>query len=72
MWLPKPLYESIPLSCLVAGVLVLISAFFVDQPYWPEVLAGAGVLCIVISLVLVLRRRGYRASRSRTDFDGSS
>jgi hypothetical protein len=26
---------------------------------------------VVIGLVLVLRRKGYRSSRSRLDFDGS-
>jgi sugar phosphate permease len=72
MWLPKPLYESIPFSGLVIGVIVLVAAFFVSEPYWPEILAAAGILGIVISLVLLLRRRGYRASRSRIDFDSRS
>lgn len=72
MWLPKFLYESIPFSYLAVGVALLAAAFFLESGYWPEISAAAGVLALVTGLVLILRRKGYRSSRSRLDFDGSS
>ena len=71
MWLPKFFYESIPFSWLGLGAAGLGAAFFVDRWYWPELLAGGGVLAVLLGLVLLLRRRGYRTSRSRLDFDRS-
>jgi hypothetical protein len=71
MWLPKFFYESIPFYYLAFGSAALISAFFVRSGYWPEILAGGGLTGLVLGLVLLLRRRGYRSSRSRADFDRS-
>jgi len=71
MWLPKFLYETIPFFLLGLGVAGLGAAFFVYSWYWPEIVAGSGLTSLVIGLVLVLRRKGYRSSRSRLDFDGS-
>jgi membrane-bound ClpP family serine protease len=70
MWLPKIVYESIPFYWLGIGVIGLGAAFYIDAWFWPEILALAGVIAIVIGLTLLLRRRGYRSSRSRTDFGG--
>jgi len=72
MWLPKLLYESIPLYLLGLGIAGLGAAFYLDSWVWAEISAGAGLLLLVIGLALVLRRKGYRSSRSRVDFDGSS
>ena len=72
MWLPNWLYESIPLAWLACGALALGAAFYIDVWYWGEISAGCGVLALVGGLVLILRRKGYRASRSRLDFDRSS
>ncbi|MGD8339301.1 MAG: hypothetical protein PVH89_00885 [Gammaproteobacteria bacterium] len=71
MWLPKAVYESIPFAYLGIGVIGLGAAFSVDVWYWSEILAVAGVIALVTGLTLVLRRKGYRASRSRADFDGA-
>lgn len=72
MWLPKFLYESIPFYYIGFGTAALGAAFFVEAWVWAEILAGAGVLSLIIGLVLLLRRKGYRSSRSRMDFDESS
>lgn len=69
MWLPKSLYECIPLFYLAIGVAALVAAFCVEGWYWPEISAGSGLFAVVIGLALLLRRRGYRDSRSRLDFD---
>lgn len=71
MWLPRFLYESIPAYYVAFGVAGLAGAFFVDDWYWPEICAAAGVLFLIIGLMLILRRKGYRSSRSRLDFDNS-
>lgn len=72
MWLPKVLYETIPFSFMGVGAIGLGAAFFVDGWYWAEILAAGSLVALVIGLMLWLRRKGYRSSRSRLDFDGSS
>jgi Flp pilus assembly protein TadB len=69
MWLPRYIYESIPFYYVVIGASLIAAMFYVDIWYWPEICAGAGVAFLVLGLVLLLRRKGYRASRSRLDFD---
>ena len=72
MWLPKALYESIPFGYLVVGVIALGAAFYVDAEPWRELVAAGGVVALVIGLMLLLRRKGYRTSRSRRDFERGS
>jgi hypothetical protein len=69
MRLPKSLYETVPLLLVAAGGAALIAAFYVERAYWAEIAAGAGFIALIFGLVLTLRRKGYRASRSRLDFD---
>lgn len=71
MWLPKLVYESIPFSYLGIGVILLGAGFYVDSWYWSEILAVAGVVALVLGLTLILRRKGYRSSRSRAHFNRS-
>lgn len=72
MWLPRIVYESIPFYYLALGVAGLGAAFYADSWYWPEILAAGGLIMLVVGLVLLLRRKGYRSSRSRIDFDGTA
>ena len=72
MWLPKPLYEGMPYYYLGLGAAALIAAFFLESGYWPEISAGAGVVLLIVGAMLLLRRKGYRASRSRLDFNRKS
>jgi hypothetical protein len=72
MWLPRILYESLPLCYLALGALLLGSAFYVEVRYWPEILIGAGLVALVCGVMLILRRKAYRTSRSRLDFDDSA
>lgn len=69
MWLPKPLYETIPFHYLILGAAAIVAAFYVESGYWPEFFAVVGVVLLVTGVVLLLRRKGYRSSRSRLDFD---
>ena len=72
MWLPKTLYESLPFNYLVIGAVLLGAAFYVESWYWPEICAGIGLAALVLGIALILRRKGYRSSRSRMDFDESA
>jgi hypothetical protein len=71
MWLPKFLYESIPFYWLALGAVGIGAAFAIDYWYWGEIFAAIGLLALVAGLMLLLRRKGYRSSRSRLDFDSS-
>jgi hypothetical protein len=69
MRLPRSLYETKPFLAVIAGGAALVAAFYVEEAYWPEVCIGAGIVFLVYGLVLLLKRKGYRSSRSRLDFD---
>jgi len=65
MWLSKPLYESLPYYYFAVGLAVLASSFYLNYGYWPIICAGVGFASLVAGLVVWLKRRGYRRSRSR-------
>ncbi len=69
MWLSKPVYESLPYYYAGAGIVAVVIGLFVDYGRWAEGCFAAGILAIVAGVVLLLRRRAYRTSRSRLDFD---
>jgi Flp pilus assembly protein TadB len=72
MWLSKPLYESLPYYYAVVGAIILALSFYLENWYWPTILAGIGLASVIAGLVLWLRRRGYRQSRSRRAMDDLS
>jgi hypothetical protein len=72
MWLSKPLYESLPYYYVVVGAILLASSLYLDYWYWPTIFAGTGLASVIAGLVVWLRRRGYRQSRSRRALDDSS
>lgn len=69
MWLSKPVYESLPYYYLGLGVAALVAGLFLDYAYWAEGCFVAGLIGLVAGAVVLLKRRAYRASRSRLDFD---
>ena len=71
MWLSKPLYESLPYNYIAIGLAALAASFFLRSGYWPIVCAGIGFAGLTAGLVVWLRRRGYRRSRSRQAVDES-
>ena len=72
MWLSKPLYESLPYYYVVVGAVMLALSLYLDYWYWPTIFAGIGLTGVIAGLVVWLRRRGYRQSRSRRALDDSS
>lgn len=69
MWLSKPLYEGLPWYYIAAGLAAIGTGIYVRDGYWPVVLTSLGFVGLVGGLVLVLKRRGYRSSRSRLDLE---
>ena len=62
--LSKPVYELLPYAYVLAGVLALVGAFFVDSTLWADVVLILGVICLIAGIVVLLRRRDARANRA--------
>ncbi len=69
MWLSKPLYESLPFYYVATGLLALIAGLYLNWGYWPLICTVVGIGSLIGGLVVWLKRRDYRASRSRIDFE---
>ena len=69
MWLSKPVYESLPYYYMALGVVAIAASFRIDGWYWPEFFAIGGLVSLVGGLVLWLKRRAYRRSRSRRSIE---
>jgi ribose/xylose/arabinose/galactoside ABC-type transport system permease subunit len=69
MWLAKPVYESLPFYYMAVGVIALVAGLYVNYWYWPVICVTVGLASLLAGLVVWLKRRDYRASRSRLDFD---
>jgi predicted MFS family arabinose efflux permease len=67
MWLSKTLYESLPYYYMVVGLAALGGGLYVGRWYWAEILMTAGIASLTGGLVVWLKRRDYRRSRSRRD-----
>jgi predicted MFS family arabinose efflux permease len=67
MWLARPVYEFLPYYYMALGVVAAVGGYSLDRWYWAEILGVAGALSLVGGLVLWLKRRAYRRSRSRLD-----
>ena len=65
MWLPKPVYEALPYILLTAGLLLGLGSYLSSSGW----LLVAAALVAVAGLVLYLKRRDYRMSRSRIKYD---
>lgn len=69
MWLSKPLYELLPFYYIAIGLAALLAGLYVNYWYWPAICTSVGIVSVVGGLAIWLKRRDYRASRSRLDFD---
>jgi Flp pilus assembly protein TadB len=69
MWLAKPIYELLPYAYIAVGTASIIAAAYIQVWLWPQIGAAVGVVGIVGGIALLLKRRGYRSSRSRVDFE---
>lgn len=65
MWVAKPIYEGLPYFYLLAGTITLAASMYVNWDYWPTVCFVTGLFCLVMGLVLLLKRRDYRVTDGR-------
>ncbi len=62
----RPVYEGLPWVYIIFGLGALAASYLVAARGVLSLLVGAlGLLCVVGGFVVVLRRRDYRALRSR-------
>ena len=66
MWLPRPVYESIPYAYVAVGAICLGTACFVERAPRGLLLAAGGVLA-TLGLVFWMKRRDYRSTQAGYD-----
>ena len=63
MRLPKPLYESLPFLYGLGGALLLLIGYLLRPGARSSWLSVLGFCALILSAVIWLRRRDFRASR---------
>jgi len=62
----RPVYEGLPWFYIIFGLLALgVSYLIAARPFLSHTLGLAGLLSVVGGIVVLLRRRNYRAMRSQ-------
>ena len=67
IWLSKPIYEFIPYFYLLSGAACLMASLYLDYWYWPKICLAGGIFCLILGLVILLKRRDYREVRRQPD-----
>lgn len=72
MWLPKPVYKSLPMMYAVMGVLFIAGAIYLDlkDPMGPAYL-GLGIVSILASITVSYWRARFSGGRQKVDSDTS-
>jgi membrane associated rhomboid family serine protease len=72
----RPVYEGLPWFYIICGLLALLASYLLAAHGSLSLVAGLlGLLSVLAGIVVVLRRRDYRALRARyadPDFLGGS
>ncbi|MGL6223862.1 MAG: hypothetical protein ACRC6L_09800 [Steroidobacteraceae bacterium] len=66
MWLPRPVYESLPYAAIVAGGACFAVAYWVERAPSTLLFVGGGAL-VTVGALLWMKRRDYRATQSGYD-----
>jgi hypothetical protein len=62
----RPVYEGLPWLYIICGVLVLGGSYLLAAHGALSLVAGVlGLMCLLGGVVVLLRRRDYRAMRSQ-------
>ncbi len=67
MWLSRPVYEFLPYSYMLLGLVALGVSFTEFAASWSTLLLVLGGVLLVLGLVLWLKRRDYRTAQSEYD-----
>ncbi len=70
MWLPEPIYKSLPALYAVMGVLFILGVIYVGlyAPMGPVYL-GAGLVSLVAAVLVTIRRSKHVGKTESTDSD---
>lgn len=66
MWLPRPIYESVPYAAVFAGLACLGAAYWLERAPQSLLLVTGGLL-VTLGALLWMKRRDYRATQSGYD-----
>jgi hypothetical protein len=66
MWLPRPIYESIPYAGIGIGLGCVATAFWVERSP-RSALFVLGMVLVTVGALLWMKRRDYRSTQS--DYD---
>jgi hypothetical protein len=69
LWLNKRVYEALPFAYMGVGAGWLVACYYFRDGTAGLAFAVLGLTCLTGGLVVMLKRRGYRTSRSREAFD---
>lgn len=63
MWLPGPIYESLPYCYLLGGALFISGTFYISLDAPGALLyIGCGLISIVFGVAILVRRHAYRVA----------
>ena len=65
MRLSRTVYESLPYVYMLIGVGAFAASYAWRARDWSGLVAGFGLVILVVGLVLTLRRRDYRIQKRR-------
>jgi len=68
--LSKPLYETLPYLYILAGLLAIGGSYVLGHHFWSDVVLVLGIFCVLGGVVVLLKRRDYRANRA--EYSGKS
>ena len=64
----RPVYEGLPWLYIICGLLALAGSYALALHRWLSLLLGvAGLLALLAGVVVLLRRRDFRALRAQYD-----
>lgn len=70
MYLPPKIYELLPYGYVVGGASLAVASWLRPRAGWSDAALVVGFGVLVFGLVLLMRRRTYRADASQ--YDGRS
>lgn len=70
MWLPAPLYESLPYLYILGGALFNLGTLYIGVTApGASMYFACGLISIVYGVVVFVRRQAYRASPEQTEIE---
>lgn len=68
MWLPGPLYESLPYLYILGGVLFIAGTLYIGvDASGVSLYIACGLISIVYGVVVFVRRQAYRTTAEQSD-----